>query len=389
MSISVTGLGIITAIGEGVEANLHALQAAQSGIQWSEEFSLMLGQVHRSNASICAEFGLETGDYSRTSLLGLIAAREAWSSSSLNNSLRTGIISSTSVGGMDRMEKHYFQAKEEEMEETHPLMTHDNGGTTELIAQVLGIRGYVGTISTACSSGANAIMQGARMIQAGKLDRVLVGGVDPLAQFNMKGFSSLGIYDEKHCRPFDQSRSGLNLGEGAAFLLLENEKSMAVTGHSSICQLTGWNNSTDAFHQTASSADGKGAALAMENALKKANLSPSDIDYVNAHGTGTQNNDLSESMALKTIFGSQLPAFSSTKAFTGHTLAAAGAIEAVFCILALQVGLVFPNLNFVTPMEETGFSPITSSPQKQNLRHVLSNSFGFGGNCSSLIFSKS
>jgi 3-oxoacyl-[acyl-carrier-protein] synthase-1 len=172
-----------------------------------------------------------------------------------------------------------------------------------------------------------------------------------LAIFDTKGFSSLNIYDSEICKPFDKRRIGLNLGEGAAFVVLESEQSISVTGNKPLCYLAGWSNATDAFHQTASSPDGKGAYLAMAGALAKAGISPEKINYVNAHGTGTGNNDLSESMALRKMFCDRIPPFSSTKGFTGHTLAAAGAIEAVYCVLSLMMQAILPNVNFAIPME--------------------------------------
>ena len=347
----------------------------------------MLGEVRLSNEALMEQLLLPAEDYSRTSLLGLRAAKEAWVNNSIDKSIRTGIISSTSVGGMDRTEKYYFDARTTGVANSS-LMTHDNGRTTERIAAQLGISGYIGTISTACSSGANAIMQGARLIEGNKLDRVIAGGSEPLASFDIKGFSSLGIYDNGICKPFDDNRMGLNMGEGAEFLVLENEYSISMSGNKPICVLAGWGNATDAFHQTASSPDGKGAAMAMTNALAKSGITAHKIDYVNAHGTGTGNNDLSESMAFKSVFGSNMPVFSSTKGFTGHTLAAAGAIEAVYCVQSIQRQAVLPNLNFATPMKETGMKPGTSF-QRANIEFVLSNSFGFGGNCTCLIFQKS
>jgi 3-oxoacyl-[acyl-carrier-protein] synthase-1 len=217
---------------------------------------------------------------------------------------------------------------------------------------------------------------------------VLVGGSDPLTTFNIKGFSSLMIYDEAHCRPFDDSRKGLNLGEGAGFLLLENEHSLSRSGNTPLCLLAGWNNASDAFHQTASSPDGTGATLTMTGALAKAQIGPERIRYINAHGTGTGNNDLSESMALKNVFGEAVPPFSSSKSFIGHTLAAAGAIEAVYCVLSILSDATLPNLNFSTAMKETGLVPETAFRTGAGIDYVLSNSFGFGGNCTSLIFSK-
>jgi len=230
-------------------------------------------------------------------------------------------------------------------------------------------------------------MLGARLLLNGKLDRVLVGGTDALAKFTISGFRSLMIYDDQWCRPFDESRTGLNLGEGAGFLLLENEKSIALSGNKTLCYVNGWANAADAYHQTASSPDGKGATLAIQKAIHLSGFDTKDISYINAHGTGTKNNDLSESVALKNVFGSQIPLFSSTKPFTGHTLAAAGAIESVFSVLAITNQLVYPNLNFQSPIEETGLVPVTSLLTDKPVNTILSNSFGFGGNNSSIVFS--
>jgi 3-oxoacyl-[acyl-carrier-protein] synthase-1 len=388
MKLFVTGIGIVSAIGLNVEENFHSLKLSTTGISRSAGYDLMLGEVNLSNDAIIKKYDLPEEDFSRTSLLGLVAAKEAWGEHKIDTQNRTGLISATTVGGLDRMEKYYFRAQQDASFNYLPHMTHDNGQTTERIAKVLGIKGYIGTISTACSSGANAILQGARFIEGGKLDRVIVGGTDPLSLFNIKGFSSLMIYDQNLCKPFDASRNGLNLGEGAAFLVLENEYSISITGSNPLCLLSGWNNSTDAFHQTASSADGKGATLAMTKALAKAKIPAQDISYINAHGTGTENNDLSESVALINVFGNHIPPFSSTKGFTGHTLGAAGAIEAVFCVLAILSDSVLPNLNFSSPIKTTRLIPENTFRSCTNVEHVLSNSFGFGGNCTSLIFSK-
>lgn len=387
MKVFITGIGVVSAIGLTVEENLYSLKNSITGIKMSPEYQVMIGDVNVTNDQIIRELNLPDDDYSRTTLLALLAAREAWGNSAHHNSIRTGLISATSAGGLDRMEKYYFDSISNISSNSFSRMTHDNGRTTEKVARELGVSGYIGTISTACSSGANAIMQGARFIEANKIDRVIVGGSDPLALFDVKGFSALNIYDPEICKPFDDSRKGLNLGEGAGFLVLENEHSVSLTGRTPICYLSGWDNCTDAYHQTASSADGKGAYLAMTHALAKAQLTSDRIDYINAHGTGTGNNDLSESIAINNIFGDKIPAFSSTKGFTGHTLAAAGAIEAVYCVLAIQSKSVFPNLNFSTPMKETGFVPVTVFKSDVKIDHVLSNSFGFGGNCTCLIFS--
>jgi 3-oxoacyl-(acyl-carrier-protein) synthase len=389
VKIYVTGIGVVSAIGFNAAENFNSLLWGKSGICKSDSHGVMLGSVSLSNAEIIQRLDLPPGDYSRTTLLGLMAASEAWTGNTNDEQIRTGVISATSVGGLDRMEYYYERLSREHDTSVTEFLTHDNGQCAEAIARYLGIRGFVGTISTACSSGANAIMHGARLIEANMLDRVIVGGSDPLANYNVKGFSSLMIYDKEHCRPFDDSRKGLNLGEGAAFLILESENCMAKTTNRPLCLLSGWNNSTDAHHQTASSATGKGSTLTMSKALVKAGLKPADINYINAHGTGTGNNDLSESVALKNIFGNAVPPFSSTKAFTGHTLAAAGAIEAVFCVHAICEAAILPNLNFRAAMKETGLAPEQIYRKGLPVKHVLTNSFGFGGNCTSLIFSKS
>lgn len=393
MGVYISGIGVLSSIGANVEENLHSLSTGKSGIapvhflKYKDE--LLTGEVKFSNQQLMEMGAVSKHPISRTSLLGLIAAREAWGNNQHDNSLKTGIISSTSVGGMDLTEDFYDDLLNDGDPDYQVLRCHDSGTTTERIAREMGISGYVNTLSTACSSGANAIMLGARMILQGKLDRVLVGGSDALSRFTIKGFGSLMIYDKEWCRPFDESRSGLNLGEAAGFLLLEGEKSLARTGNKPLCRLTGWHNAADAYHQTASSPDGKGATIAVNRAIEQAGLSPVDISYINAHGTGTQNNDLSESVALINVFGEgSVPKFSSTKPFTGHTLAAAGAIEAVYSVLAIQNGLIYPNLNYSNPIAGTGLVPVTEFQSKQTVNAVLSNSFGFGGNNSSLVFSK-
>jgi 3-oxoacyl-[acyl-carrier-protein] synthase-1 len=388
VKIFVTGIGVVSAIGLDAKENFCSLKSRATGISKSPVHNLMLGEVKLSDEQIIQILGLPDEDFSRTTLLSLLAAKEAWGTNKIHSNIRTGLISSTSAGGLDRTEKYYFESLRNKSSDTYKLMIHDNGRTTERVAVELGISGYIGTISTACSSGANAIMQAARLIEGNKLDRVIAGGSDPIDLFDIKGFSSLNIYDEEICKPFDDKRMGLNLGEGAGFLILENDRSISITGNTPLCLISGWNNATDAFHQTASSANGKGAYLAMINALAKANITPEKINYINAHGTGTGNNDLSESIALKNVFENKMPPFSSTKGFTGHTLAAAGAIEAVYCVQSIQSQAVLPNLNFSTAMKETGMVPEKTFRSDVQVDHVLSNSFGFGGNCTCLIFSK-
>ncbi|MCK7589454.1 beta-ketoacyl-[acyl-carrier-protein] synthase family protein [Subsaxibacter sp. CAU 1640] len=391
--VAITGIGIISAIGNTLEENRISLLSSQSGIgdvtqiKTKQASQIKVGEVKLTNDELIDQLNLpKDNNFTRTALLGLVAAKEAVKNSgiSIDASIETGFISATSVGGMDKTEIHLkdFPSKRETQKY---VSSHHAGDSTQKIADALGINGFVTTISTACSSAANAIMLGARMITSGQLDRVIVGGTDALSKFTINGFKTLMILSDDVCTPFDEDRKGLNLGEAAAYLVLESDE--MTKNKNVLAYLTGYGNANDAFHQTASSETGEGAFLAMQKALQIADLKSSDINYVNAHGTATPNNDLSESMALTRIFGEPMPDFSSTKSFTGHTLAAAGAIEAVFSVMALQEQTVWPNLNFRTKIEETGLEP-TSVLKTKNIQNVLSNSFGFGGNCSTLIFSK-
>jgi len=391
MKVFVTGIGVVSAIGLTVEENFRSLLNKKSGITEckfpDDQKSIYTGRIAKSNSELKQLLSITDGYYSRTSLLGIIAAEQAMGNNFHNKKLLTAFISSTSVGGMDETEKYYRQVLKNLPVDFNLTRTHDSGNTSENIAAYLKFSGYINTLSTACSSAANAIMLAARMIAQGKMDRVLVGGTDPITDFTIKGFQSLMIYDNEWCKPFDHNRNGLNLGEGAGFLLLEGDRSIKISGNEPICSLTGWHNAADAYHQTASSPDGKGATIAMKNALNKAGLETKEISYINAHGTGTKNNDLSESIAIKNVFGNVIPPFSSTKAFTGHTLAAAGAIEAVYSVLAIKNQVHFSGLNYNDPLEETLMRPVTE-PTQAVTKHVMSNSFGFGGNNSSLIFSR-
>lgn len=391
--VYVTGIGIISAIGLNVAENFNSLKTLKHGIGKLENFetihsqTLPCGEIKLNNSQLAEILDISIGpDFSRTALLGMIAAREALSNAGLTGpeKLNMGIISATTVGGMDRTE---MLCRNITHENRNFIVSHVCGDSTEKMADYLDIIGFVSTISTACSSSINSIMSGAEMIKNNLLDRVIAGGTDTLSKFTLNGFNSLMILDKNYNRPFDEQRNGLNLGEGAAFVVLESENAVKGREDKILCELTGYANANDAFHQTASSENGEGAFLAMSNALEKSNLTVEDIDFINAHGTGTINNDLTEAIAIRRLFGEHDPLFSSTKPFTGHTLGAAGAIEAVFSILSLRNNMIFPNLNFSEPMEEMPVTPVTELMENVTIRNVLSNSFGFGGNDSSLIFS--
>lgn len=392
--VYITGLGMISAIGNNVPESFLSLSQSKTGIgkinhlttRYKDEF--LAGEIKLSNEALADLVKDNNPALNRNSYIAMLAAKEAVINSGIdtNDGLRTGVISSTTVAGMGKTELYYKEMFEKD-DHLNVLDTHDCGDSTERIADYLGNVDYVTTISTACSSAANAIMLGCRMIKHGQLDRVVVGGVDALSKFTFNGFNTLMILDREWCKPFDENRKGLNLGEGAAFVVIEGENALNLRKGKALAEVVGYANANDAYHQTASSPEGYGATLAIQQALAMSGLNPTQIDYINMHGTGTPNNDLSESFATKAVFGNQVPKFSSTKAFTGHTLAAAASIEAVISVLSLQNSMIFPNLNFTTAIAETGLIPETTLVNTP-LNTILSNSFGFGGNCSSLIFKK-
>ena len=390
--IYITGTGVVSAIGIGKAATLEALLNNRSGVGplkylKTEHKEFPVGEVKLTDAEMRERLGIaQDAVTTRTALMGMLALGEALDEARLTPDMlpKVGFISGTTVGGMDMSEQFYLDYLSGDAHKEY-IAVYDCGSCSEMTAGHFGKFAFATTLATACSSAANAVIQGANMIRCGKADIVVVGGSECITKFHLNGFNSLMILDTEPCRPFDATRHGLNLGEGAAYLVLESAESAKKRGIKPQALLSGYGNACDAFHQTASSPDGEGAYRAMKEALALAGLQPSDIDYINAHGTGTPNNDVSESQAMMRLFG-QVPPMSSTKPFTGHTTSASGSIEAVFCILALQQGFLPVNLNWSQPMDN-GIVPV-AKPEKKTLHHVLCNAFGFGGNDSSLLLSR-
>ena len=390
--VLVTGAGIVSAIGLNKQEVLRSLQAGQTGIApvrylKTEHTEFPVGEVKLSDAEMESRLGIAPGTpTTRTSLMGRLALGEALQEASLlgTDLGKVGFVSGTTVGGMDKSEQYYLNFLEDDTRNEY-IRTHDCGACSEMMADHFGRFGFVTTISTACSSAANAMVLASEMIESGQADIVVAGGSECISKFHLNGFNSLMILDRRPCRPFDAGRAGLNLGEGAAFLVLESEESARRRGVKALACLAGYGNACDAFHQTASSPDGEGSFLAMRQALEMAGCAPSEVDYVNAHGTGTPNNDLSESAAMFRLFGPQVPPVSSTKSYTGHTTSASGAIESVICLLALQHQFLPTNYGW-TEGAEGLVRPVTDARPARPVRKILCNSFGFGGNDTSLLF---
>lgn len=392
--IVVTGIGIISAIGSDLTQNLQSLRNGRSGITTEMDLFvskyaglLPFGVVKKSTEALKEKLHADESGITRSSLLALHAFEEAIRDSCLTaeqvTAFDTALIGSSTVGGMCLTDELYHDSNKNEQGSPY-LASYDNASVALYLQNRFQLRGIINTINTACSSSANAIMYGTNLLRNNMAKRVIAGGADSLAKFTINGFNALYILSKEPCRPFDANRNGLNLGEGAAFLVLEKEED--VKGKKIYAVVSGCCNTNDAFHPSSLSENGEGPLLAMKGALQQAKLKPSEIDFINAHGTGTENNDEVESKAMIRLFNHP-PVFASTKSYTGHTLGASGAIEAVFSILNILHQEIYPNLRFEQRIPSTGLTPLRQF-DKRHVNHVMSNSFGFGGNCSSLIFSK-
>jgi 3-oxoacyl-(acyl-carrier-protein) synthase len=386
-------MGIISAIGNTVAENHMSLKAEKTGITDLEMFpsnfagKMPVGEIKIDNEALIKKLDADVSGITRTTLLAIHAIEEAIQDSQLTNAqisdYDTALITASTVGGMCLTDEMYNDSQKDSVGSEY-LSSYDYGSTNMVLQKRYNLKGQINTINTACSSSANAIMYGARLIKSGRVRRAIVGGVDSLAKFTINGFNALHILSPNICMPFDEARTGLNLGEGAAYIILEREED--VVGKKIYALLSGYCNANDAYHASSLSDAADGPYYAMKGALDVAKLEPAQIDFINAHGTATENNDKIESVAMLRLFGKP-PAFASTKGNVGHTLGAAGAIEAVYCILNLMHQELYASLHFKNAIKELGLKPVTAYRQIA-LTHIMSNSFGFGGNCSSLLFSK-
>lgn len=392
--VVVTGMGCVSPLGLTVEANRQALWEGRDALNRARRFEsryaslLYFGEVDQDDEVLLDRAGLSASEgHTRTDALAVLAFAQAVADAGLSPAeladSSTALISASTVGGMCMTNQLYkdsnLQSDTKAFLESYSASAH----AIQLVKRY-GIKGLVDVINTACSSSANAIMNGVRLIRTGRARRVIVGGVDSLSKYTVNGFNSLQILSEEKCRPFDAQRKGLNLGEGAGFLVLELAE---LAGSRPVyAKVAGWGNANDAFHTSSMSDQATGVLRAMQMAVEEAGIIPAQIDYINAHGTGTLNNDQVELTGFASFF-EKVPPFASTKSYVGHTLGAAGALEAIYSILALMHDEMYGSLNFETPIEGLGLCPLSRSGQAP-LQYVMSNSYGFSGNCTSLIFQK-
>jgi 3-oxoacyl-[acyl-carrier-protein] synthase II len=394
--IAITGYGTINALGNGVAAFEEGLRAGRCGIGELSLFprdgfrTTLAAEVRglRAPASLPAKLARRA---SRTCLLAFVAADEAWRMAGLEAPAgeSVAVVVGTTTGGFACGEERFRR----------DLLGLPGGARlgawletpVSSVADALAAFYWCGggrlTVSTACSSGANALGIAADWIRSGRASAVLCGGTDSLCRMTYSGFNVLQALDPRPCRPFDRARAGLTLGEGAAMFVFEDEAHARRRGATILGEFAGYGVSADAHHLTQPRPDGKGAVLAMQRALEATGVAVEEVDYINAHGTGTPLNDVVETRAIKAVFGrraERIPV-SSTKSALGHCLGAAGALEALAGLLAVRGGFVPATVTLEQPDPECDLDYVPAAPRPASLRTVLSNSYGFGGNNTSIV----
>ena len=391
ISVVVTGLGVISPYGRGAQVYWQGLSQPQCAIRAVSLFSTE-GFRSRIGAEVCTESlgAFRRSSRSRANRFIVTAAEDAVHNAALRpEELENAAVSIGGAGGgMLEAEAWYWShySKQEKRRLRGGLRTMLPTAQTEAVASRFHIGGPRETPILACSSSAAAIATIVDLIETGVVDVGLAGGVDTLTRLCFMGFNALKLLDPQPCRPFAHDRRGMSLGEGAAVLVLEARHRAEARGVPVRACVAGCGMASDAFHPTAPPADAEGAVRAMREALARACMAPSDIVYVNAHGTGTVQNDRAEATAMEQVFGAGGVLVSSTKSLIGHTMGAAGAMEAVATILAMEAGVLPPTANLADPDPVIPFDCIPNVPRPLGCDSAMSNSFGFGGQNVSLIF---
>ncbi len=406
--VVVTGCGCVSPLGNHVAETWKSLLEGRSGVDW-----ITLFDASRHKTRFAAEvkgfdgaalFGSrEARRMDRFTQFALAAALEAFEQAGLKPEAldrdRVGVVIGSGIGGISTLLAQVEEMRQRGPERVSPflipMMIADSAPAT--IAIRLGLRGPNMALATACASGANAIGEAAEMIRRGDADVMLAGGAEasivPVAMAALNVMGALSTRNEapqQASRPFDRQRDGFVMGEGSGMLVLESLDHALARKAPILAELSGYGTSNDAYHISAPAENGAGAALSMRWALEDAGLSPEQIDYINAHGTSTPLNDKSETQAIKSVFGEaaySIP-ISSTKSMTGHLLGASGALEAVICVQVLRDQILPPTINYEHPDPECDLDYVPNQARPHSVRHVMSNSFGFGGHNATLIFSQ-
>lgn len=388
----ITGTGCVSALGENLESNIANMFSGLRNPKPPTRFStdhpeqLPVFEIHEN---VVLSNDLACGDLTLTARFGLAAALQALSDAGIEPSAlagkNVGVCMGTTVGCALNNDPFYIAYREGKNPGMAPIKRFLNSNPASAIARHLELSGPVQTVVNACASGSDAVGIGASWIKAGICDLVIAGGTDELCKVTYNGFASLMIADDTPCRPFDRDRKGLNLGEGAGALILSSQEGVRFLNAKPRCRISGYGTACDAHHLTAPAPDGRGLENAILQALKESGVAPSQIGFVNAHGTGTRDNDRVEDKVLSKV----LPGvpFLSTKGYTGHTLGAAGALEAVFTIRHLLDGRIPESIGFEIRDDDMNQSPVRQ-PLSISKTAAISQSVAFGGNNAVLVFSK-
>ncbi len=403
MKVVITGMGVVSPAGNDVQTFWQTLCAGKSCIRRIEHFDT--ADCASRIAGMAADVipaGLGPKDIrrqSRFTLFAMESADQAWRQAGIDisreNPYRCGVIIGSGIGGIDKIYENCVRCHEHGAKRVSPFMMPQalsNMGAG-IVAIRLGLKGPNRAVVTACATGTQAIGEAADLIRMNKADVMVAGGVEtPVLRFGLATFGSMRALStrndapERASRPFDADRDGFVMAEGAAAFVLESEAHARERGAAILAEVAGMGESCDAYHVTAPCPDGSGPAEAMRAALRDAALNPSDIDYYNAHGTSTKLNDISEARSLKMVFGDAMPPVSSTKSMMGHLLGAAGAVEAVVCVMSILEGVMPPNINYETPDPECDVNVVANTAREAKVAIAMSNSLGFGGHNASIIF---
>lgn len=406
--VVITGLGCISPLGNDITTTWNRIIAGDSGIGLITSYDTTAFKT-KFAAEVKGFDGVElfgskeARRMDRFTQFGLAAAQQAVIDAGLKiddtNRDRIGVVIGSGIGGIATIVDNMIIADEKGPLRVSPFMVpmmlvDSNPG---MVAIQLGVRGPNLAVVTACATGSNAIGEGAEVIRRGDADVILAGGSEasiiPIAMAGMSVMGALSSYNEdppRASRPFDARRDGFVMGEGAGVLVLESLDYALERGATILAEIVGYGLTNDAYHVSAPSEDGSGAAACIQMALNHANLGVDEIDYINAHGTSTPLNDKSETLAIKSVFGDkayQIP-ISSTKSMTGHLLGAAGALEAAICVKVLETGIIPATINYEFPDPECDLDYVPNQPRHANVNTIMSNSFGFGGHNAVLIFNR-
>ena len=398
--LAVTGVGIICSIGRNQREVWQSIRESRAGIARltrfpGETFPTDLAAEVEGDVDELLPMGKrEARRLSRSDRLAVIAAAEAIAQANGGASVllpagRAIVSTGTSTGGLLEGEDFYFRRLVRGRRRTAPsqVLQQPTSGPSDAVAHAFGLGGGVISNATACASAGAAIGMAADYLRSRHADVALAGGSDALCRMTYSGFNVLQAVDAAPCAPFDADRKGITLGEGAAYLVLERWDDAVARGATILAELRGYGASCDAHHPTAPAEDGRGAEAAMRMAMREGGIGAADVDYINAHGTGTLLNDSAETRAIVTAFGARVPV-SSSKSYFGHTLGAAGGIEAVITVLALREQLAPPTLRLRNAAADCTLDYIPHTPRPMAMRRALSNTFGFGGSNVSLLFER-